>query len=85
MLPSVLTHASCMCTGSHAEQADKYRQLLLGNGLKQPSRKGGKDWGAAADDSDDKVDPALPHKMIMSCLPCSDLSVMAVARTLQSV
>lgn len=85
MLPSVLTPASCVCTGNHAEQADKYRQLLLGNGLKQPSRKSGKDWGVAPDGSDDKVDPAVSHKMILSSLSCIDLSLIILACTLQFV
>lgn len=66
-MPSVLTPSSCVCTGSHAEQADKYRQLLLGDAQKQPSRKGGKDWAAALDNSDDQVSPGLSHWMIVSC------------------
>lgn len=61
-----------------------YRQLLLGNGLKQPSRKGGKDWGVAPDDSDDKVDPAVSHKMDLSSLSCINLSLVILACTLQS-
>lgn len=66
LMPPVLISANCACTDSHAEQADKYRQLLLGDGRKQPSRKGGKDWGAAPDDSDGKVKPGLLSCMIMS-------------------
>ncbi|KAK9831160.1 hypothetical protein WJX74_005437 [Apatococcus lobatus] len=41
--------------GTSTEQADKYRQLLLGGSQKQPGRKGGKDWGAAAADSDNQA------------------------------
>ena len=54
---------------SAQEQADKYRQLLLGGNGAQRGRKGGKDWGAAADaaaDSDDDQVTPLDHSLLQA-------------------